>query len=147
MKHLEHKLKTYVYSYYNMCNISIYFCNIYYNTYNKPWKHLKHLNHTIATCAFSVAFVCCLTGLSTQISKPQSVKEVAGVELVGDTDLGRGRRMEHGHDGRHESRSKHLACRACRARRGRGRVRPASRRRGQGQHGRVQGPSEPMDAL
>jgi hypothetical protein len=33
--------------------------------------------------------------------------EVVGVELVGDTDLGRGRgrRMEHGRDGRHESES------------------------------------------
>jgi hypothetical protein len=35
------------------------------------------------------------------------VVEVVGVELVGDTDLGRGRgkRMEHGRDGRRESRS------------------------------------------
>jgi hypothetical protein len=33
-------LETYVYSYYNMCNISIYFCNI----------RIKHLKHRIATC-------------------------------------------------------------------------------------------------
>jgi hypothetical protein len=42
MKHLEHKLKTYVYSHCNMCNIRIYFCNI-------EMKHLKHLKHTLAT--------------------------------------------------------------------------------------------------
>jgi hypothetical protein len=27
-KHLEHTLKTYMYSHYNICNIPIYFCNI-----------------------------------------------------------------------------------------------------------------------
>jgi hypothetical protein len=43
MKHLEHTLATYVYSHCNICNIRIYFCNIY-----------KHLKHTFATCAFSV---------------------------------------------------------------------------------------------
>jgi hypothetical protein len=43
MKYLEHTLETYVYSHCNMCNISIYFCNI----------HLKHLKHTLATCDIS----------------------------------------------------------------------------------------------
>jgi hypothetical protein len=38
-----------------------------------------------------------------QSSKPWSDAEVAVVELVGDTDLGRrrGRQMEYGRDGRH----------------------------------------------
>jgi hypothetical protein len=29
IKHLERTLATYMYSRYNMCNIPIYFCNIY----------------------------------------------------------------------------------------------------------------------
>jgi hypothetical protein len=41
-----------LYSSYSMCNIPIYFCNI-------PMKDLKHMKHTIATCAFSVASACC----------------------------------------------------------------------------------------
>jgi hypothetical protein len=36
MKHLERTLATYVYKHCNMCNITIYFCNI----------HMKHLQHT-----------------------------------------------------------------------------------------------------
>ena len=40
---------------------------------------------------------------------PWSDAEIASVELVGDTDLGRGRRMERGHDGKHESRWGHMA--------------------------------------
>jgi hypothetical protein len=35
MKHLEHILKTHMYSHCNMCNIPIYFCNI-------QMKHLQH---------------------------------------------------------------------------------------------------------
>jgi hypothetical protein len=46
-------------------------------------------------------------------SKPQSGAEVAGLELVGGMNLGRGRgrcrRMEHGRDGRHESESELMA--------------------------------------
>jgi hypothetical protein len=42
MKHLEHKLETYVYSYCNICNISIYFCNI-------NMKHLQHSDETSKT--------------------------------------------------------------------------------------------------
>jgi hypothetical protein len=38
---------------------------------------------------------------------PQSGAEVAGVELIGNIDLGRGRRMERGHDGRRESKRGH----------------------------------------
>ena len=53
LEQMKHTLKTYVYSHYNMCNILIYFCN-------KPLKYLKHLKHAIATCTFTVAFVCCL---------------------------------------------------------------------------------------
>jgi hypothetical protein len=77
MKHLEHTLETYVYSYYNMCNIPIYFCNI----------DIQHLQHTLETSkiletyycsmrfqhrnillqyavyAFSVASACCLDRL------------------------------------------------------------------------------------
>jgi hypothetical protein len=39
----------------------------------------------------------------------RSGAEVAGVELIGSTDLsrGRGRRMERDHDGRHESKRGH----------------------------------------
>jgi hypothetical protein len=39
MKHLEHTLETYVYSHYNMCNISIFFCNI----------NIQHFQHTSET--------------------------------------------------------------------------------------------------
>jgi hypothetical protein len=39
MKHWEQKLATYVDNHYNICNISIYFCNI----------HMKHLQHTSET--------------------------------------------------------------------------------------------------
>jgi hypothetical protein len=41
IKYLEHTLETYLYSHFNMCNISIYFCNI----------KMKHLKHTLATWA------------------------------------------------------------------------------------------------
>jgi len=40
MKHWEHNLATYVYNYCNMCNITIYFCNIHM---------MKHLQHTYET--------------------------------------------------------------------------------------------------
>jgi hypothetical protein len=39
MKHLKHTLETYMYSHCNMCNISIYLCNI-------KMKYLKHLKHS-----------------------------------------------------------------------------------------------------
>jgi hypothetical protein len=39
MKHLEQTLATYVYNHYNMCNITIYFCNIY-------MKYLQHISET-----------------------------------------------------------------------------------------------------
>ena len=39
MKHLEQTLATYMYSHCNICDISIYFCNI----------HTKHLQHTSET--------------------------------------------------------------------------------------------------
>jgi hypothetical protein len=42
MKHSEHTLETYVYSHCNMCNISIYFCNI-------KMKQLQHLDETYET--------------------------------------------------------------------------------------------------
>ena len=42
MKHLEHKLETYMYSHCNTCNIPIYFCNI-------KMKHLQHLDETSET--------------------------------------------------------------------------------------------------
>jgi hypothetical protein len=42
MKHLEHTLETYVYSKCNVCNISIYLCNI-------KMKHLQYLDETPET--------------------------------------------------------------------------------------------------
>ena len=42
MKYLEHTLKTYMYSHYNMCNILIYFCNI-------DIQHLQHISETSET--------------------------------------------------------------------------------------------------
>jgi hypothetical protein len=42
MKHLKHKLETYVYSSYNMHNIPIYLCNI-------KIKHLQHPDETSET--------------------------------------------------------------------------------------------------
>jgi hypothetical protein len=60
MKHLKHTLQTYVYSYYNISNISICIATTIYNTCNIPLKHIKHLKYTLATCAFSVASTYCL---------------------------------------------------------------------------------------
>jgi hypothetical protein len=56
MKHLDHTLETYVYSHCNMCNISIYFCNINI----KHLQHLKHLKHTLQHAFFSIVSPCCL---------------------------------------------------------------------------------------
>ena len=42
MKHWEQTFATYVYKYYNICNIPIYFCNIY-------MKHLQHFSETSET--------------------------------------------------------------------------------------------------
>jgi hypothetical protein len=42
MKHLEHTFETYVYVYCNMCNIPIYFCNIY-------MKHMQYPDETSET--------------------------------------------------------------------------------------------------
>jgi hypothetical protein len=39
MKHLEQTFEIYLYSHCNICNITIYFCNI----------HMKHLQHTYET--------------------------------------------------------------------------------------------------
>jgi len=42
MKHLEQMLATYMYIRYHICNIPIYFCNIY-------MKHLQHFSETSET--------------------------------------------------------------------------------------------------
>ena len=49
IKHLEHTLATYVYSYCNMCNISIYFCYI-------DIKHLQHTSETLETYVCNMLF-------------------------------------------------------------------------------------------
>ena len=52
MKHLEHTLETYVYSHFNMCNISIYFCNI-------KIKHLQHpdkISEILETYSYNMGF-------------------------------------------------------------------------------------------
>jgi hypothetical protein len=49
MKHLEHILATYVYSYCNIYNIPIYFCNIHI-------KHLQHTSETFETYACNMHF-------------------------------------------------------------------------------------------
>jgi hypothetical protein len=87
---------------YNIYSISIYFCNI----------HMKHLQHTSETsetletdacnmCFQSVTSTCCLDEnegslTPTWRSMLRSDVEIAGVKLVGGTDLGRdrGRWME-----------------------------------------------------
>ena len=51
MKHLEHTLKTYVYSHHNMCNILIYFCNIKMIHLQYPDETSETLKHTLATWA------------------------------------------------------------------------------------------------
>jgi hypothetical protein len=48
MKHLEHTLETYVYSHYNMCNISSYFCNI----------DIQHLQRTSKTSKTLETYYC-----------------------------------------------------------------------------------------
>ena len=48
MKYLEHILKTYVYTYCNMCNIPIYFCNI----------DIKYLQHTSQSPETLETYVC-----------------------------------------------------------------------------------------
>ena len=52
IKQLEHTLKTYMYSHYNMCNILIYFCNI-------KMKHLLHPDETseiLKTYSYNMGF-------------------------------------------------------------------------------------------
>jgi uncharacterized membrane protein YGL010W len=80
MKHLEHTLETYAYSHRNMCNITIYFCNI----------DIKHLKHAFATCSFS-------TNISLLLQRMEACQhvEVIGVlagssELAGNAELGGG---------------------------------------------------------
>jgi hypothetical protein len=46
-----------------------------------------------------------LSSMPAHSSKPRSCAKLAVVELVSGTDLSRGRRMQHGHDERPESRS------------------------------------------
>jgi hypothetical protein len=48
MKHLKQTLAAYVYSHCNICNIPIYFYNIY----------MKHLQHTSETSATIETYVC-----------------------------------------------------------------------------------------
>ena len=48
MKYLEHIIETYVYSYYNMCNIPIYFCNI----------DIQHLQRTSETSEALETYYC-----------------------------------------------------------------------------------------
>jgi hypothetical protein len=48
MKHFQQTLATYVYSYCNICNIRIYFCNIY----------MKYLQHTSETSEKIEMYVC-----------------------------------------------------------------------------------------
>jgi hypothetical protein len=48
MKHLELTLKTYMYSYYNICNIPIYFCNI----------DIQHLQYTSKTSETLQTYSC-----------------------------------------------------------------------------------------
>jgi hypothetical protein len=93
-----------------MCNIPIYLTSIY-NTCHVLRKHLKYLKHTIVTCAFSVASACCLDEWRLIDAELNAVMELEVAEwrgghrcgLVSGTNLGSGRRMEHGCDGRRKS--------------------------------------------
>ena len=49
MKYLEHTLETYVYSHYNICNMSIYF-------YNIDIQYLQHTSETLETCSCNMRF-------------------------------------------------------------------------------------------
>jgi hypothetical protein len=65
VKHLEQTLETYVYSHYNMYNITIYFCNI-------KMKHLQHpdkIYETLETQACNMLYAmlpCCLDEVHEQ---------------------------------------------------------------------------------
>jgi hypothetical protein len=61
MKHLEPTLETFVYSYCNMCNIPIYFCNS--DVIHWQQRPLKRLKHTLATCAFQRNIILLLGGM------------------------------------------------------------------------------------
>ena len=119
MKHWKQKLATYAYNHCNICNIRSTFatsilnnCNIYlwniWNTWNIGLQHA--LSSATSTCYLDEN-----RGSSTRSSitawssMPRSKVEVARVELVGSTDLSRGRdrRMERGCDGRREFRQGH----------------------------------------
>ena len=52
MKHLEQTLATYVYNHCNICNVLIYFCNIY----------MKHLQHAYKTPKTLETYVCNMSG-------------------------------------------------------------------------------------
>jgi hypothetical protein len=51
MRHLEQTLETYMYSHCNMCNITVYFCNI-------KMKHLQHLDETSKTLEHTKLATC-----------------------------------------------------------------------------------------
>jgi hypothetical protein len=106
MKYWEQKLATYVYNYCNICNISIYFCNI----------HMKHLQHTFETSETLEKDACNICFQAQHLLVPWTKMEAyrrgalcrRGARCYGvawrspvwssSTDLGRGRgrRMECG---------------------------------------------------
>jgi hypothetical protein len=57
MIHWEVKLATYVYNHWNICNISIYFCNIHMKRLQYTCETSETLENTPATCVFHPSFV------------------------------------------------------------------------------------------
>jgi hypothetical protein len=105
-----------VYNHCNICNISIYFCNIHMKQFQHTPKHLKHLKQMLATCAFKRKHL--LAALTKMEARRHGARRRCEARCHGvtrrspmRTDLGRGRdrRMERGHDGRHEFRQGHVA--------------------------------------
>jgi hypothetical protein len=81
MKHLKQTLAAYVYSHCNICNIPIYYCNIY------P----KHLQYTFETSAIIKTYVCNMGGEAKAGPFRPSGWEAAACDGVSTTGTGRAR--------------------------------------------------------
>jgi hypothetical protein len=114
LKHWEQKLATYCTTIATYATSRSTFATSIWNACNVPLKHLKYLKQTLATCPFKHNIYLLLVRKWRLVdaeldavwsSMPWNGAEVAGVELIGGMDLGRGRSrwMERGRDRRRES--------------------------------------------
>ena len=82
MKYFKQTLATYMYSHCNMCNIPIYFCNIY-------MKQLQHTSETSETLDTHFCNMCFQLNISSLLGRMEAHwhADFTGVELVGGAKL------------------------------------------------------------